>query len=424
MAELRREVGMTVRFEDAGQPRAEVLATLEEMRGGDLDWRGGRVPLYVFSGPPDVTALGQAAFDAFFSENALGAGRAFPSLLRMEQEVIGMGLDLFAAPAGAAGNMTSGGTESITMAVKACRDLSRSRRGAPGFRGNIVLPFSAHPAFDKAAALMDLELRRIPVTADLVADPAAMAAAADAETIMLVGSVPCFPYGTVDPIESLSALALARDLWLHVDACVGGWLAPFVADLGRPIPLFDFRLAGVSSLSADLHKFGFCPKPASTIFYRSAELRQYQEFAFNTWPSGRFATQTLVGTRPGGAVAAAWAVLSHLGRDGYRAIAEELMALRDAYIEGLTAIPGITLRGAPALANIAFGCDDIPMGAVAAKLAERGWLPGQVRVPPSLHLMLSLHHAEAREAYIRDVAECVAAVRAEGGGTEREVTYS
>ncbi len=148
-----------VRFEDAGRPRDAVLAALEEMRAGDADWRGGRVPLYVFSGPPDVQEIGKQAFNIFFTENALGARRAFPSLLRMEQEIVGMGLDLFHAPEGAAGNMTSGGTESIVMAVKACRDWSRAQRGDAAFRGNIVAPVTAHPAFDKAAALMDLAVR-------------------------------------------------------------------------------------------------------------------------------------------------------------------------------------------------------------------------------------------------------------------------
>ena len=416
---------MKIRFEDAGRPRADVMAALEDMRGGDADWKGGRVPLYVFSGPPAVQALGRDAFNAYFTENALGARRAFPSLLQMEQGVVGMGLDLFTAPEGAAGNMTSGGTESIVMAVKACRDFQRARRGEPRFRGNLVLPMSAHPAFDKAAALMDLEVRRVALTEELVADPGAMAAAMDGETMMLVGSVPCFSFGTIDPIGALSELAVARDVWLHVDACVGGWMAPFVADIGYPVPEFDFRLPGVWSISADLHKFGFCPKPASTIFYRAAALQQAQEFAFDNWPSGRFATQTLVGTRAGGAVAAAWAVLRHLGRDGYRQIARELMELRDAYIAGLTAISGMKMRGAPALANIAFGCDDIDMGAVATLMSERGWVPGMVRGPQGLHLMMSLHHAGAREAYVADVAACVVEVRRSNiRVVPSEVTYA
>ena len=416
---------MTVRFEDAGWSSPAVMDALETMRDGDVDWRGGRAPLYVFSATEEVADIGKAAFNAYFSENALGARRAFPSLLRMEQEVVAMGLDLYHAPDGAAGNMTSGGTESIVMAVKACRDWARAKRGDPRFRGNLVLPASAHPAFDKAAALMDLDVRRVALAPGYVADPAAMAAAIDADTMLMVGSVPCFSFGTIDPIAALSEIALARGIWLHVDACVGGWMAPFVAENGRPIPAFDFALPGVCSISADLHKFGFTPKPASTIFYRSAELQAHQEFIFNTWPSGRFATQTMVGTRAGGAVAAAWAVLRFLGRAGYRRIAEDLMAMRDAYVAGLEAIPGMTVRGTPDLANIAFGCDDIDMGEVATAMAERGWLPGQVKTPPSLHLMLSLHHRDARARYIADVAESVAAVRAaKGSRSSTQATYA
>lgn len=397
-------------FEDAGRPQETVLEELSRLRDGDVDWRGGRTSAYVFSAGDDIRAFGQRVYNEFFGENALGARRAFPSVLRMEREVVEKGLELFRAPPGAAGNMTTGGTESIIMAVKACRDWTRQRKGS-GFRGTIVLPDSAHPAFEKAAALMDLQVRRVPLAAGYVADPDATDQAIDADTMLVVASAPCFPFGTIDPIAELSRVALAHDVWLHVDACVGGWIAPFVADIGRPIPTFDFSLAGVKSMSADLHKFGFCPKPASTVFYRTRELQACQEFVFDAWPSGRFATQTLVGTRPAGAVAAAWAVLNHLGRDGYRRIAREVMQVRDDYLESLLAIPGMKVRGAPELANIAFGCDDIEMGKVATLMSERGWLPGQLKAPPSLHLMLSLHHGPARAAYVRDVAECVERVR-------------
>ncbi len=412
-------------FEAAGRSREDVFAQLEAMRRGDADWRGGRVPLYVFSGPPDVREIGQAAFNAFFTENALGAKRAFPSLARMEREVVEMGLDLFHGTPESVGNMTSGGTESILLCVKACRDFSRRQRNDPTHRGNIVIPHTCHPAFDKAALLMDLEIRRIPVRADYRADVPAMAAAIDAHTIMLVGSAPCFPFGVVDPMAELAELALARNIWLHTDACVGGWMLPFVAALGRPVPAFDFALPGVRSLSADLHKFGFCPKPASVVFFRDPVAAGHAVFDLDVWPSGRFVTATFVGTRPGGAVAAAWAVLRYLGREGYTRIAAEVMAMRDAYLEGLSAIPGMTIRGTPELANIAFGRDDIDMAAVAALLAARGWVPGMVREPPSLHLMLSLHHAAAREAYVADVAACVAATLASGGGhTRLEAGYA
>jgi glutamate/tyrosine decarboxylase-like PLP-dependent enzyme len=396
-------------FPSAGTSPVAIEAALAAFSRGDADWRGGRVPLFVFGATEEVAQVGRAAFNAYFTENALGGRRAFGSLLRMEQEVVAMCLDLFHAPAGAVGTMTTGGTEGILLAVKNSRDWQRLRRGDAAHRGNLVLPTTAHPAFEKAAALMDLPVRRVPVATDLRADPVAMAAAIDADTILIVGSVPCFPYGVVDPLPALSDLALARDVWLHVDACVGGFLAPFAQGLGAPIPPFDFSLPGVASLSADLHKFGFCPKPASTVFYRDAA--RASGFDFTVWPSGRFATATLVGTRPGGAVAAAWAVLTLLGRDGYTAIARRLLAMRDAYATGIAAIPGLTVFGVPDLTIVAFGAAGLDMPAVAAGMAERGWVPGQVQQPPGLHLMLSLLHEPVRERYLADLAAAVAEAR-------------
>jgi sphinganine-1-phosphate aldolase len=400
------------------------MAELAAMQEGDADWRAGRVPLYVFSGPPDVQEIGRAAFNAFFTENALGARRAFPSLARMEREVIEMGLDLFHAPVGAAGNMTSGGTESILMAVKACRDWNRAKRQDTQFRGTLLLPETAHPAFDKAAALMDLPVRRIPARPDYRADVAAMEAAIDDDTMMLVGSAPCFPFGVIDDLAALSELAVKHGIWLHSDSCVGGWMAPFAAEIGRAIPQFDLGLPGVMSLSADLHKFGFCPKPASAVFYASAERHAFQELRFDVWPSGPFGTNTIVGTRAGGAIAASWAVLRYLGREGYRRIATDVLAMRDAYIEGLRSIPGMAIRGTPELAIIAFGCDDIDMGQVAQLMSDRGWVPGMVRTPSSLHMMMSLHHEDCREAYVADVAACVRDVRARSNAASMQASYA
>ncbi|OJY74592.1 MAG: hypothetical protein BGP12_06430 [Rhodospirillales bacterium 70-18] len=412
---------MAETFPHTGRSRAEIEAALASMHAGDADWRGGRVPLYVFGATAEVAEIGRDAFMAYFTENALGAKRAFTSLKRMEEAVVAMCLDLFHGPAGSVGNMTSGGTESIVMAVKACRDWSRARRGDPAHRGNLVLPVTAHPAFDKAARLMDLEVRRVPVAADLRADPAAMAAAMDEDTILLVGSVPCFPYGVVDPLPALSELALSRGVWLHVDACVGGYFAPFARALGRPIPEFDFALPGVASLSADLHKFGFCPKPASTVFYRDAGRAAAQVFDLDVWPNGRFTTATLVGTRPGGAVAAAWAVLTFLGREGYMAIAERMLAMRDAYVAGIEAIPGLRLHSPPDLSILAFGTPEKDMNSVANGMQARGWVPGMTREPPGLHLMMSLLHEPARPAYLRDLAAAVAEAAPARGAAVRAV---
>ena len=396
-------------FPTQGRARDELAATLERMRSGDADWRHGRVPLYVFGSLPEVEAVGRDAYAAYFTENALGARRAFASLARMESDVIAMSLDLFHAPADAAGSMTSGGSESILLAVKACRDHARVRRGDDGFRGNLVLPETAHPAFDKAARLMDLPVRRVPVGADLRADPGAMAAAIDGDTMLLVGSVPCFPFGVIDPISQLSELALSRGLRLHVDACVGGYLAPFARAAGSAVPAFDFSLPGVASLSADLHKFGFCPKPASVVLFRDQARADAAGFDLDVWPSGRFRTGTLVGTRPGGAVAGAWAVLNYLGRDGYTAIASRLIAMRKAYVEGIEAIAPLKVFGKPDLTIFAFGAPGLDIAAIAQAMASRGWVPGMTSRPPGMHMMASLLHEGVRADYLADLTAAVAA---------------
>jgi sphinganine-1-phosphate aldolase len=406
-----------------GLARDEIFARMEAYAAGDVDWRRGRVPLYVFKASDDIAALGRDAFVRFFTENGLGAKRAFHGLKRMEDEVVAMGLSLFHAPDDAAGYFTTGGSESIIAAVKACRDSVRAETGNPHRRGNLVVPYSAHPAFTKAARLMDLEIRRIPVAADYRADVARMAAAIDAETLMIVGSAPCFPYGTIDPIGALSALALERRMWLHVDACVGGYLAPFVARAGYPVPPFDFALPGVTSISADLHKFGFCPKPASTVFYRSAAQAAFQPFEVDDWPGGKFTTATIAGTRPGGAIAGAWATLQAMGERGYVDIARQIMELVGRYRRGIEAI-GLTVVGNPDLSILCFTSDDVDMMTVGAAMAERGWLPGHTREPRSMHLMLSMLHAEACDDYLRDLRAAVGQVRAQATTATRvDATY-
>lgn len=406
-----------------GLSRDAIFARMKALSADDIDWRSGRVPLYVFKANDEVATLGRDAFMEFFTENALGGKRAFHGLKRMEDEVVAMGLSLFHAPDDAAGFFTTGGSESIIGAVKACRDYVRTATGRNDARGNIVLPYSAHPAFTKAARLMDLELRRIPVSGNYRADVPAMAHAIDSETIMLVGSAPCFSYGTIDPIAALGEVARERGLWLHVDACVGGYLAPFVAKAGYGVPPFDFAVPGVTSISADLHKFGFCPKPASTIFYRTADRAACQPFEVEDWPGGKFATATLVGTRPGGSVAGAWSTLQAMGEQGYVDTAQQIMQLVSAYRRGIEAI-GLTVIGEPDLSILCFTSHEVDMLRVGEVMATRGWLPGLVREPHAMHLMLSMLHAPAREDYLRDLSDAVAQVRAEKDRAARiDVTY-
>lgn len=394
-----------------GRSQEEILAWMRDMKGGDVDWKNGRAPLYVFKATDGAYEVGRAGFFEYFSENALGARRAFPSVKRMEDEIVEMALELFNAPDGACGFMTTGGTESIILAMQTCRDWSRAKRGDPRHRGNVVAAETVHPAFNKGAKLMDLEVRRAPVDDNLRMDLAAMESLIDDNTIMIVGSAPNFPYGMIDPIRELGTIAERRGLWLHVDACVGGYLAPFVRMIGRTLPDFDFTVPAVCSLSADLHKFGFCPKPASTVFYRDADKAQYHMFDADVWPNGRFLTSTIVGTRPAGGVAGAWATLQFLGVDGYKQVAARLMDFVDAYQAGIRATPDLKVLGAPDLSIVAFGSDAFDVFRIAEVMSEKGWLSGLVQKPKGIHRMMSMFHEPVLDAYLDDLRAAIGVVR-------------
>ena len=393
-----------------GRRSDDILAEMREMKKDDVDWKHGRAPLFVFRVDDPTYEIGRAAFFEFFGENALGAGRAFPSVQRMETEVVEMALGLFHAPDDARGFMTSGGTESILQAIQTCRDFTRARRNEPGLRGNIVGSETLHPAFDKGAKLMDLEVRRAPVGPDFRMDLAAVEAMIDHETFMLVGSAPNFPFGMIDPIGELGRIAERKWLWLHVDACVGGYIAPFARMIGRPIPDFDFAVPAVSSISADLHKFGYAPKPASTVFYRTRELAQYHPFDVDVWPNGRFSTTTMSGTRPAGGVAGAWATFQHLGVDGYTKAATDLLGFVDAYIAGMKDL-GLELVGKPDLSIVAFASNEVDVFRVAEVMRTRGWLPGLLQKPRAIHRMMSMLHAASLDEFLADARDAIAAVR-------------
>lgn len=387
-------------------------AELEELGRDDVDWRRGRTAVYVFNAGEDVLQVAKEAYALFQSENALGPA-AFPSLKRMEAEVVSMGLDLLHGAEGACGNMTSGGSESIFLAVKACREAARAA-GRDTTRGEIVLPRSAHPAFDKAAQVLDLCTVRVPVAEDLRADPETMADAIGDRTLMLVGSAPCFPYGLIDPIEALGEIAASRGVWLHVDACVGGYFAPFARMNGVDVPPFDFSVPGVHSISADLHKYGYAAKGASTLFHRTEAQRGFQVFDFDDWPAGGMTTPTAAGTRPGGAVASAWAVMHYLGIEGYRQKARAVTETRERMLREIASIDGLSPVGAPQLGLFAFGSDTLDIYAVWGRLLQRGWFTGLLTEPKAIHLMLSPAHAEFADEYLADLRDAVAEVAATG----------
>lgn len=415
-----------IRMPEAGRDWQSLREEMIAMGADDADWRHGRTAVYVFHAGDDVLRVAKEAYALYQSENALGPA-AFPSLRRMESEVVAMGLDLLHGPEGACGNMTSGGTESILMAVKTCRDQARAK-GVDTRDAEILVPRSTHLAFDKAARYFDLKTVRVPVADDFRADVAAMRDAVTDRTLMLVGSAPCFPYGVIDPIDELSELALERDLWLHVDACVGGYFAPFARMNGVPVPPFDFELPGVRSISADLHKYGYAAKGASTIFHRSEEQREHQIFVCDDWPAGGMTTPTAAGTRPGGAVAGAWAVMNYLGVAGYREKARIVTDTRRRLMESIDAMDGLRTFGAPQLGLFSYGSLDeqaLPIFGVWAQLKAKGWFTGLITEPRGIHLMLSPSHAEVCDQYLADLADAVKAVRGGSSGARSvKATYA
>ncbi len=398
-----------MKLPEKGMNRSELQSELAARGANDAKWRDGKTAVYVFNAGPEVEGVQKEAYSAFMSENGLGP-LAFPSLAQMEKDVVSMGLGLLHGPEGSTGAITSGGTDSITMAMKTARDYARSK-GHSG-PANIVLPQSAHLAFDKAAHLMDVEVRRVPLKEDgsYEADPAAMADALDSQTIMMVGSAPNFPHGIIDPIEALSDVAVEKGVWLHVDACVGGYFAPFARMNGVPVPPFDFELPGVRSMSADLHKYGYAAKGASTVLFRSEDLYQHMPFDMAGWSGAPMKTPTLAGTRPGGAISAAWAVMNFLGVEGYRELQGKVCAAREAVEEGLRA-RGFEILGKPMLGLIAFRHPELHAFAIYGEIYRRGWFTSVTKEPPSLHLMLSPKHVDVVGQYLADLDAACEAVR-------------
>ncbi|MFQ5380148.1 MAG: pyridoxal phosphate-dependent decarboxylase family protein [Dehalococcoidia bacterium] len=406
---------------DEGRPWGDLEAEMSAMRDGDLDWRKGRHGAYVWYADDELEEVLARAFSMFMVENALGI-RVFQSIRRMETEVLDTVAGLLHAPEGSAGVFTSGGTESIFLAVHGMREWAKASRPALE-RPTVVAPHSAHPALNKAAHYLGMEVVRVPVGPDHRADPAALEGALTQDTIGLYVSAPSYTLGLVDPVPAVSAIAKRHNLWLHVDACVGGILAPAVREAGFEVPSFDFMNEGVSSISADLHKSGFAAKPASTVTFRSTELREFTRYRFDDWPSGTYTSYTFPGSRPGGAIAAAWAAFQFLGREGYRRIAESSMRARSLIEEGVLQIPGVRVHGEPELWAFAFGADDVDHRKVAGLMASHGWISGPTTSPPGIHVMATpVHEAHATE-FVEEVASCFAAVR-EGEGVAREAAYN
>ncbi|MEO8705349.1 MAG: aspartate aminotransferase family protein [Kofleriaceae bacterium] len=391
-----------------GRAADDILRDLEHRSTVDTDWRGGRVFSLVYHAGEAHEDLMHRAHALYASTNLLNP-MAFKSLKQMESELVEMTGRLFNC-SGAVGTVTSGGTESILCAVAAYRD--RARREKPWIiRPQLVVPSTAHPAFDKAAHYFGVQLVKVPVGEDLRADVRAMAKACGWRTIGLVGSAPQYPHGVVDPIGELGELAQRKGLPLHVDACVGGFMLPWLEKLGRPVPRWDFRVPGVTSISADIHKFGYAAKGASLLLYRSIDQLRHQFFVATDFPGGIYASPTMLGTRPGGPVAAAWAALQSLGEAGYLELAGQAIDAADRLRAGIARIPGLVLCGKGDATIVAFSGVKLDVYAIADRLEARGWTADRQHRPASLHLTVTANHAPIVERYLTDLAAAVAEVR-------------
>ncbi|HUF32694.1 MAG TPA: aspartate aminotransferase family protein [Acidimicrobiales bacterium] len=408
-----------------GMSKDEVVAALKATRAHDARWQDGRTFGMVFDGGREVHEVAEAAALMFLHDNALNT-KAFPSLAKIQADVVGIANELMHAPDGAGGFMTSGGTESILMAVKAARERGRAERGitAP----EMVVADSAHAAFHKGAHYFGLQVHTVPVRDDFRTDVDAMAAAVNDNTVLIVGSAPQYPQGVVDPITELAALGAERDINVHVDACMGGFVLPFMEMLGYDLPLWDFRVEGVTSISADLHKLGYAPKGASVILHRSKALRSHQTFVFDAWLGGMYGSPAMQGTRPALPMATAWAVLHHLGEDGYKRLTATVIETTRRMVDGICAIDGLDVLGEPeahlvAICSQAGWEDRVDVYAVGDALQRRGWFHDRQGPPDSLHATVSAGNAPVIEDYLVDLQASVDEVLG-GRSDDRSTDYA
>ena len=407
-----------------GMSKDEILEALAAKRVGDVRWQEGRTFGMVYDAGPEAHEVVEAVAAMFLHDNALNT-LAFPSLGQIQSEVVAITRDLLHGD-GAAGFLTSGGTESILMAVKAARDRARVERGIT--EPEMVLPVSAHAAFHKAAHYFGLEVRKVPVRDDWRADVDAAASLINANTVLVVGSAPQYPQGVIDPIPALAALAAAAGANFHTDACMGGFVLPFMEMLGHDVPPWDFRVDGVTTISADIHKLGYAPKGASVLLHRTKQLRQFQTFVFEDWLGGFYASPSMQGTRAALPMACAWAMLHHLGIDGYVRLTQLTLDTKDRLVEGVRAIPELIVLGEPEAQLVAISAAtgvEVPIDvfALGDALAARGWFHDRQRPPDTLHATVSAGNAPVIEDYLVDLRACVAEV----AGTrldDRSTNYS
>ena len=386
-----------------GQSSLDVLKRLDDLRNDDVRWRDGRAFSLAYFAGAEVQALAEDAYKRCAGDNALNTA-AFPSLRRMQAEVLDFASTWLGADGNSAGYFTSGGTESILMALKAARDQFAQDRGIS--KPNVVLPSSAHAAFAKAGAYFGIELRRTAVKSDWRADIEAMRIATDDNTIMVACSAPQYPQGVIDDVPAVAALALEMGINCHVDACMGGVSLAYLERLGRNIPSWNFQVPGVTSMSVDLHKFGYTSKGSSVIMYADKRLRSFQGFFTDDWLGGMYASSGMLGTKSGGPIAAAWAVMNHLGDDGYIKLTQQALTATSKLADHLRNHSSLQLRAEPDALLLSFGARDMQklnVFAIADLLWEKGWYVDRQTPPDSLHCTVNAVHESVIEKFIEDL---------------------
>lgn len=397
-----------------GMPQDELFAELEGFRRADLDGTSGRTWGYTYDAGREVADVAKRAFTSYMSANGLDP-TSFPSLLRFENDLVAMGAAHLSGDSDVVGNFTSGGTESIILAVKAARDYARAKRPELG-QPEMIVATTAHAAFHKAAHYLGVKIVQVPVDLETFKmDVAATRAAITANTVLIVGSAASYAHGVVDPITDLGALALEKDLLLHVDACIGGFLLPYLARLGADVAPFDFSVPGVTSISMDLHKYAYTPKGASLILYRSADVRRFQLYACANWTGYSVVNPTIQSSKSGGPLAAAWAVMNFLGDEGYLELARTVYETTRAIVRGIEGIEGLRLLTQPEMSLIAFTSEGVSPFHVVDEMKERGWyVQAQLSFqgsPASIHLTVAPANAGQEAALIEDLRASLAAAR-------------
>jgi sphinganine-1-phosphate aldolase len=413
-----------------GRPRDEVLAEMAEMAAlEESRWEDGYASGSVYNGDPGHIDFLNQVYALNSQANPLHTD-LWPSAVKYESEIVAMTAAMLGAggigdgpgsDSGVAGTLSSGGSESIQLAMKTYRDHARATRNIT--EPQMIVPMSAHAAFDKAAQYFGIEIVHIPTGPDWRADVAATEAAITENTVVIVGSSPSFPHGVIDPIEELSELARSRGIGFHTDACLGGFVVPWAEKLGYPVPPFDFRLPGVTSMSADTHKYGYAAKGTSVVLYRSLELRHHQYFTITDWPGGLYASPSFAGSRPGALSAACWAAMVSIGEEGYLDATRRILGVADAVKAGLVdGFPELEILGDPLYVIAVRSADDsLDIYRVLDAMTTRGWSLNGLHRPAAFHLCVTLRHTKPgfTERFLADLRASIDEVRlnpnAEGG---------